>query len=437
MPNVFSAIQNWRCACPICCCLLCICIYSFRLLKGNSALHTLSFFILLCTNDLLVGLFGMARGYGLSFGFMLMSFFHFTKYLTQGGTGQLALFHLAALLASLSNFTLLTVYLALLFIFNLVLFTEHKLLRSQQFNVWQHNKWNLAFFLLSAIVLYEPVRRLIAHASLDFGGKNGFYADTLSELAYYTLNNSGLVLYKVPALFILLLKMLFTLFPALGLGIIFYQTKNKSTAFFAKHKALIVSTLLLWTIAAIIILQHMLLGADYPIGRFTIFLFPLFLLQAACLARYACSMPYRNYILASACVLALLSAGKFVYNFNQQINAEWVYDADTKNMMAALQTDYRQNGQSQKPIAISAGWLFEPTINYYRVQNSLTWLKPAQRKAIDTASHYFYLQQHELPLVQNTSCSLIKAFPVSGTVLLRNNLPTTVRQKTQPINIYR
>src|ERR1051326_42770 len=48
-------------------------IYSYLLFRKTNQFLSVAIFILLCANSSLIDLFGLARGYGLSFGFMLMS----------------------------------------------------------------------------------------------------------------------------------------------------------------------------------------------------------------------------------------------------------------------------------------------------------------------------------------------------------------------------
>ncbi|MBL4755183.1 MAG: hypothetical protein JKY52_16510, partial [Flavobacteriales bacterium] len=59
--------------------LLVYMVYGHLLFRRTSQLLAVAVFVLLCTNILLIDLFGLARGYGMSCGFMLMSLYHFMQ----------------------------------------------------------------------------------------------------------------------------------------------------------------------------------------------------------------------------------------------------------------------------------------------------------------------------------------------------------------------
>ena len=86
--------------------------FCILLLKKSHKIITISFFVLLLTNNPLMDFFGLARGYGLSIGFMIMAIYYLVNASNSGKNKHLILFHLAALLATLSNFTMLNFYVA-------------------------------------------------------------------------------------------------------------------------------------------------------------------------------------------------------------------------------------------------------------------------------------------------------------------------------------
>ncbi|HMG13902.1 MAG TPA: hypothetical protein VK590_00575, partial [Saprospiraceae bacterium] len=254
--------------------LLVFMIYSFLLFRKTNQLLALAIFILLCTNNTLIDLFGLARGYGLSCGFMLMSLYHFIQSFYEHKIKNIILFHLGGLLAVLSNFTLLDFYVALLLIYNLLTFLESNYINKTKFNFFSVNKINAIPFLFVVGVLYEPVRRVISNNNLDFGGKNGFYNDTIKQLINYCFHTTELS----PVVFFIG-QLLFTAIVLISLNIIIRKIKEGNISFFQEQKGLIISNLLLIFIPLEIVLQHILLKADYPILRFSIFLFPLFIIH--------------------------------------------------------------------------------------------------------------------------------------------------------------
>ncbi len=191
--------------------------YSFRLFRDKNPLLALAIFLLLCTNTLLIDLFGLARGYGMSCGFMLMSLYHFLKFGEQRQRKDLFIFHLAALLAILSNFTLLAYYAAALLTYNLSALLPTGLNKASKFNLLSVNKVHALPLMAVFVILYEPVRRLLTKTTLDFGGSNGFYEDTVSHLVYISFHH-----HKLPQGIELLFEGIFTLSIVGALAIIIW-----------------------------------------------------------------------------------------------------------------------------------------------------------------------------------------------------------------------
>ena len=148
--------------------------YSYFLFKRKNPLLAILIFTFLSMNIPLTDIFGLARGYGISIGFMLMSFYHFVAWLKNNSKKNLYLFHFGALLASLSNFTLLVFYLAMLLASAIFFLIKQRISQQQKLYFIKENLIHLPPLLISGIVLYEPVRRVISYNHLDFGGNPVF-----------------------------------------------------------------------------------------------------------------------------------------------------------------------------------------------------------------------------------------------------------------------
>ena len=96
-------------------------VYAYLLLRNLNPVIGLCIFILMATNTALVDFFGLARGYGLSIGFMTMSLYALVHSFNEKRTRNLILFNIGTLLAIFSNFTLLTFYVAALVVYNFML----------------------------------------------------------------------------------------------------------------------------------------------------------------------------------------------------------------------------------------------------------------------------------------------------------------------------
>ena len=395
--------------------LLVYMLYSYCLFKDKNILFTIMIFLLLCTNYILMDLFGMARGYGMSCGFMVMSLYHFIEYLKNYKKTNLLLFHLGALLASLSNFTLITFYLASLLVYNLIMYLHSRLTIDKKFRFIQTNSIHIFPLLIVTIILYEPLRRFITYANLDFGGKNGFFADTVTHLirnTFHGVNISPSIMFVLNITLILILL--------ISLFIIFKNAVQKRSTFFNQFQGLIIITFLMIIIPAIIVLQHLILRSDYPTGRFSIFLFPLLMIQFGFLMQYFMATGYRYVILIIISFAALISLISFYKRSNLNTLVEWGYDSETKNMIQTLESTLRMNNDNSKTIKLGISWNFEPTINFYRETKGLKWLLPVDRKGINKTDDYFYIYGNELGLLKNCEYDIIKEYKSTNTLLIRN-----------------
>ncbi|MBK6774938.1 MAG: hypothetical protein IPG74_03490 [Flavobacteriales bacterium] len=110
-------------------------------------------FVLLCTNVHLMEFFTLARGYGLRSPF-LMAQFHLAQSIRTHGRRHLVLFHAASVLASLSNFTLLTAHIAGLIAYYIARSTHDDHPRKTIAGVRQLDLLNVFLVGLSFVVLW-------------------------------------------------------------------------------------------------------------------------------------------------------------------------------------------------------------------------------------------------------------------------------------------
>jgi Dolichyl-phosphate-mannose-protein mannosyltransferase len=391
-------------------------VYSYLLFRKTNHLLSLALFVLLCTNVLLIDLFGLARGYGLSCGFMLMSLYHFIQSFHERKTKNLIFFHTGALLAILSNFTLLTFFAALMLVYNLMVLIDHKFISKDKYNFFNLNKVHLVPLLLEAVILYEPIRRVLKFNSLDFGGKNDFYSDTVKNLIYNSLYNIHLSQFAMVGL-----QIIFTAIVMVSFIIIIKKILNHDETFFKKFTCLIISNFLVIFISLSIILLHIILGIDYPVSRFSIFLYPVFIVHFGFLLYYFISTGYKKFTLIIAFGLSLVFAASFVLKADLHTSAEWEYDSETKNMIRKLEAYHSMNGSGQRKIKLGIDWLFEPTINFYRQTQGIDWLMPADRNGIKEDDDYYYIFKTDLNILNSADYTVIFKFKRTNTCLLKNN----------------
>jgi hypothetical protein len=347
-------------------------VFSFLLFKKSHKIIAISFFVLLVTNNPLIDFFGLARGYGLSIGFMMMAIYYLIEALNSGKNKHLILFHLAALLATLSNFTLLNFYLAGIAILYGMRFLENNVYGKQSFSFKKNYKINALLFLFSLAVLYEPVRRVITFNKMDFGGKSGFVDDTL-----YSVFNSIFFTECISLNIKIMLSILICIIILSVLYLIINACIKKHISFIKENKSLIVVNALVIMISFASIAQHYLFKTDYLSGRFSLFLIPLIILNVGFFFQYLFMLSHKKSILICVCVLSCFSIGFFIRSFNPNSYGEWAYDSDTKQ--ALLQLDKRYKHLPKQSVSLAVSWPLEPTSNFYRLSKNMEWLKPISR----------------------------------------------------------
>lgn len=398
--------------------LLALLVYmacTYLLFKNSKPLVAISAFVLLCTNCLLMELFGLARGYGLSIGFMMLSLYHLVSYFRDKKQLHITLFHAGALLASLSNFTMLTYYVSALLVYAVYALTFQTVVLREKPRLFPLIKPHLLPMLVVVVVLYEPVRRVLAHTLLDFGGTNGFYQDTVSYLVKNTFHNIDLHNYLL-----IFFKVVFTLIVLTSLLIIVVKAIAKDTAFFHQNTGMVISCLLLVIVSIVIISLHYITGADYPVDRFSVYLFVLHTLHYAFVMRFLSSIKYKKLITASITATAVISFLSFWQKTDLDSSTEWAYDMNTKRMMQTLEKHHTQHENGER-VNIGVNWLFEPTVNYYRITKDLDWLEPVDREPLNPKDDYYYISLEDLSALDPSTYEIIQKYENSNSVLVFNS----------------
>lgn len=390
-------------------------VYGFLLLRPLNAWIRVSAFVLLISNVMMLDLFGLARGYGLSIGFMVMTVFHFLAFVRKEKTRDLLLFHLAALLAGLASFTMLTVYVALVIIYFIIIFLKYqgKIFSSK-------NRRLFARFLfpmvVSVAVMYEPVRRVITYNKMDFGGGSGFYADTVKHLIINLFQGMA------PSPFWLLIcQAAATGIIVLGLVLIVKRIVEAGFSLDYAFLGLTVTNFLIIVLGIIFIMQHLVLGTSYPISRFSVFLVPVFLLHLAFLMACINRGVAQKAIIPLALVLATVSVSVFLMKANLKAFGEWGYDSNTKYMLIDLQSEINADSNTSEHISLGVNWLFEPTVNYYRQAKKLDWLEPVVRDSLTKGKNYYYLLTRDLEQFQPNDYKIVRTYQDSKSVLIKTN----------------
>jgi hypothetical protein len=347
-------------------------------------------FLLLLANPYLIDFFGLARGYGLATGFMLAALYYIFAFLRDRRWPQLALFHLLAILSVMSNFALLNFYVAALFCLYVLPVLQGEFTDFKR-KSWKIHLLNLLSLGLLAALLYAPFSVILENQTVSFGGKEGFFADTIMSLVYRFLYEAEvstawqrIIGYLVVAT---------VLFPAVT---ILYKTVKQDHIFFKEHAAFFIANTLCWLIALMTLVQHHWLGQDYLRDRFAVFLYPLFVLNLIFLARWSASKVRFSY---TSRMLLMIIAGLFTLHTITRLNTSyylnWKYDKDTKQVMTLLRE--LDPGRPEAPqLKIGIYHMLEPTMNLYRQWWGMHFILRFDREPPNAADDLVFMLEREM-----------------------------------------
>jgi len=391
--------------------------YAIKLIRKTAPLLIIPGFIILIINIHLVDFFSLARGYGLSFAFMLMSIYHLINYFTSSSKKDLILFNVGAFLAVLSNFSLLNYYVSALVVYNMLSIYRSRMSqgRNNPYHVNRTNRIHLIAFVVFVAVLYEPLRRISRQNMLDFGGKEGFLENTFGSLI------KG-VFYETPLsmpVYVTIKMMMLSMLIVTG-AIIARQLYLKNKGFVNTYAGFVMSYFILLVIILLFYLQHFLIHNDFYTGRFALFIYPLFILNLLFLANYLYISRYR--ILSSVFLysLSVLLVVNFSANMNLRFFQDWKYDLGTKTVINIIGDARKQQSRPPEQISLGVNWLFEPTVNFYRYTHDLSWLKKAHRKGLNPKDDYLYLFRSDTNAYLSNNKQVLFSIEDMNTVLVKN-----------------
>jgi hypothetical protein len=374
-------------------------------------------FLLMVMNPYLLDFFGLARGYGLSIGFMIMSLYFLLDYVSEKKKLSLVFYNIGAILSVLGNFSLLYYYAASLLVLNLFILIQEGygfLSMRNKTNFLSLNYINLFFVLLLSVLIYNPISKIISARLVVFGGKAGFVEDTVSSLL--TQMSYGYIwdpiLLKVIAISVVLFVLLLSIFLIFKIFLKQYQKENYS-------KLILVNFILLFTALGSYI-NHHFFGTDFLKERFALFLVPLLIVNIGVFLDHIFNNGYEKGALLIGGILNLIFLVNFLNNANLTHTHDWKYDMHTKEALKWVVEDHHKTlSNSAEKIKLANYWIFEPSLNFYRKTWDLNWLKPFDREGINIPADYYYSFQKKLPVDFIEDCTEVMKFPEPETILLK------------------
>jgi hypothetical protein len=333
-----------------------------------------------------IELFALARGYGLSFGFMLMALYHAWRSLVTGAWLHVVLAQVTAVLAVLSSFVLLHFVMGLAGALPMVVLLCPAEAGERVFFLRALKRHALLLPLTAALMVW-PLYRVASGNGFEFGHARGIVNDTFASMmlaAFPGVSFTGAVIFGVwyagVGLCVLLLVHALRVRRSGDL-----QGRWPARPPVLLYQAVLPACLL------VIVLQHAILDTPYPEVRYSRYLVPLAVLflgaVAALVARGRWQRPSVLFMFVAACASVIA----FIRLSGYRTSAEWRYDMDTDRVMAMIRSDLSAPGTGTGPVRLGHVWLLEPTVNYYRQRDGIARLRPAHRNGPDYTEDYLVL----------------------------------------------
>jgi hypothetical protein len=348
---------------------------------------------MLTFNPYLLEFFSLGRGYGLSASLMLISIYYLLVYLEKNETRQVYFSMVFAMLALYSNFVLMHFYMSLIAVFNLVFINNYYKKIQNRPGFFRHiirkNLPVILVFIAVVIISYEPVRKLVKFNELYGRGQNGFWVDTVLTFvhgSFYGVNYH----YDLVRTFIFLTLLM------IAAAAVFFYIEYRKQGFDLTRSTGVILLLILILPALSTIFQHLLMGSEYLIYRTTLFFHPLLALTLIYLIWLTLQNPKLK---VAGYVISLILTAAMLFHVSKSLNLkkthEWDYDAQTKTMISNLEQAYiadaLTNRSTPNRINLGINWIFEPTINYYRISRNLKWLNEVTRTGVEGDYDFYYV----------------------------------------------
>lgn len=325
IPNIVSFLLYW--------------IFTYKIAKHffNNSFIQIALLFLLIGNPYVLEFFSLSRGYGISVACIMAALFYLLRGIdTYSSPCNYILALLFATLALSANLNTINFFLVLVFLILVQLLFFHR----------QRSILLLGGIIsFSTIILYFSLNRL-------------FFLKNLGELYFgserITLSIDSLLCSSFPILesceYVFILR--YILFLALIAAIIL-AIKNRKI----NHPGSI-SLILLGGIFIGLVLEHLIFDALYPVGRSTIYLYPLIILSI--LFNLELQNKNRNQIGIVGIATLFLCFNLMSFNVNHVTT--WLSDQHVKRAMLNINQDIKDN----QIHSIECTWIYEPLVNYYR-----------------------------------------------------------------------
>jgi hypothetical protein len=312
--------------------------------------------VLWLAHPTLTEFFGVARGYGLSFGLIGATLWAAVVWLQSNRLWHFVLAILCAWLAVAANFAVLYFYLLLSGIM------AWQVLRTGTQKLLHLSILGLFGGLLGAF-LYNPIRQIRKEGTFEMFGKTGFYEDFARSFARYFFRSQehwgehtfrdGVIVAGVIC----------------SLGVLFWALK-----FLIERGRWSVHSFLLVVCSgtlAINVAATLYTDATWLTGRTTLFFYPLLIATLWALLSLLATR-WRWMAAVFVTLLALAWGANFRHNANVRDVLEWDFDRETYRVLDHLKALHQRENR-QKPLRFGCFWLFNPSFTFHLKHGPQDW----------------------------------------------------------------
>jgi hypothetical protein len=384
----------------------------------------ISAFLILNLSLPLLEFFSLARGYGISHSFLLVSIYFLHEFIHDSGERTRIKSALATFFASLSvlgNFTVINYLIGLNALLLIIcyqrslptgFFLGFSKLKSSLANAWPILLYSIFFTFFSSVWLMELKNR----GELYFGGTDGLWESTFISIinfSYYGHPPHIAIISFLPFL------MLFIVLLLIAVLIWDYFVKKEPTF----HSSL-------WLIVifsvALSYIQHIVFKTPYPKDRTALFYLILVIVSIVFALNRSAFFQRSISKFAGNCLISVMTMLVIVGFFRgANLTRSFSYGEDmcTKEMMRDLYCE----SQYSEPSHLGVNWLFEPASNFYREAYKMeSWMNTVAREPLSRYSYsYYYCYVGDTAQIPNRNeLSLFKFYPETNTVLLKRKTQT-------------
>ena len=393
-------------------------IFSFKLLNAISqrTILIVTGIVLLHLNPYFADFFGLARGYSLSWGFMMASMYYLYRYVQDRKNKFITWSFVLAGLSVYSILIALNYFLALIVAFNFVFLKDFLIKEKTAFAAYFFKK-NIPALITSLILfalLAYPISNVRANNEF-YGERGGFYNDTILSVVNQSLFGKRYFGSDFPDILIGLAIFIY-------LAVLVYAGKK----FFAKNYNLpteqvgniftgslvfgILFTITCWSTIA----QFHLLGTPYLSGRTALIFVPLFSILPIFFFSFFSEKKWLQFVL---CAIPLFA---YSFHFSKCANTytirEWWFDTNTKDVI----TYFLENEKREEKVTMAmAGWN-SPSFHFYekvwKIEDRVEMVRRNQL-AKNELYDYYYIEEGWFDQISIEQYEVVKKF--DSRVLLR------------------